>query len=287
MFSGLENQWNSSASPLLAMALQAGLLNTPVNPSTRFFFTFGEYVQIPVGSMMAESQCTAVAAQTQLDRDVQSIRDYNDSFRELNDRVLPILHDVSGQDLGAKKQDWQNWFIDQIGYQSPPVKPSEPDTQVENVPLDYQPEPIAPTAFLAPVAVSRMSCFAAGTRVHTLSGPRPIQDITVGDQVLTQSVKTGALDYHPVLLVHRNPPSRTFRVTLGNEEIVCSFFHRFWKAGQGWVMVRDPGRRRPDPDLERHGQGGENRGRQGGSGVQPGYRRRCRFLRGPVGRAGA
>ena len=98
------------ASPLLAMALQAGLLNTPVNPSTRFFFTFGEYVQIPVGSMMAESQRTAVAAQMQLDRDVQSIRDYNDSFRELNDRVLPILHDVSGQDLGAKKQDWQNWF---------------------------------------------------------------------------------------------------------------------------------------------------------------------------------
>ena len=39
--------------------------------------------------------------------------------------------------------------------------------------------------------------------------------------------------------MHRNPPSRTFRVTLGNEEIVCSFFHRFWKAGQGWVIVRD------------------------------------------------
>jgi hypothetical protein len=57
--------------------------------------------------------------------------------------------------------------------------------------------------------------------------------------VLTQSTKTGALDYQPVLVVHHNPPSRTFKVSLGDEVIVSSAFHRFWKAGQGWVMARD------------------------------------------------
>jgi hypothetical protein len=52
-------------------------------------------------------------------------------------------------------------------------------------------------------------------------------------------MKTGALDYHPILVVHHNPPSRTFRVSLGDDVIVSSAFHRFWKAGHGWVMARE------------------------------------------------
>ena len=39
--------------------------------------------------------------------------------------------------------------------------------------------------------------------------------------------------------MHHNPPSKTFHVKLGGETIVSSEFHRFWKAGQGWVMARD------------------------------------------------
>jgi hypothetical protein len=84
-----------------------------------------------------------------------------------------------------------------------------------------------------------ISCFAAGTLVHTMSGLRPIEDLAIGDPVLTQSTKTGALDFHPVVGVHHNPPARTFRVALGDDVIVSSIFHRFWKAGQGWVMARD------------------------------------------------
>ncbi len=75
--------------------------------------------------------------------------------------------------------------------------------------------------------------------VRTLEGLEPIESLKVGDQVLTQSTKTGALGYKPVLVVHHNPPSRTFRLKLGDETIVSSHFHRFWKAGSGWVMARD------------------------------------------------
>jgi hypothetical protein len=57
--------------------------------------------------------------------------------------------------------------------------------------------------------------------------------------VLAQSTKTGALAYRPIVAVHHNPPSRTFRVAIGGETVVSSEFHRFWKAGQGWVMARD------------------------------------------------
>jgi hypothetical protein len=57
--------------------------------------------------------------------------------------------------------------------------------------------------------------------------------------VLTENTKTGALAYRPIVDVHHNPPSKTYRVKLGGDTIVSSEFHRFWKAGQGWVMARD------------------------------------------------
>jgi len=84
-----------------------------------------------------------------------------------------------------------------------------------------------------------VSCFGAGTAVRTLSGDRDIEDLKVGDQVLTQDVHTGALGYHPVTAVHHNPPSPTFLIKLAGESIVSSPFHRFWKVGLGWVMARD------------------------------------------------
>ena len=39
--------------------------------------------------------------------------------------------------------------------------------------------------------------------------------------------------------MHHNPPSKTYQIKLGEETIVSSYFHRFWKAGSGWVMARD------------------------------------------------
>jgi hypothetical protein len=83
------------------------------------------------------------------------------------------------------------------------------------------------------------SCFAAGTPVRTLLGPRPIESIEVGDQVLAQDVTTGALSFEPVVALHHNPPKPTLRIDLGDEAIVATPIHRFWRAGQGWAMARD------------------------------------------------
>jgi len=66
--------------------------------------------------------------------------------------------------------------------------------------------------------------------VQTIAGPRPIESLKVGDQVLTQSTSTGALGYQPILVVHHNPPSATYRIGLKGDSIVSSHFHRFWVA---------------------------------------------------------
>jgi intein/homing endonuclease len=92
---------------------------------------------------------------------------------------------------------------------------------------------------MAPVLFVRHSCFGRGTPVRTLSGPKPIETIEVGDLILSQNTDTGKLDYRPVVMAHHNPPSPTFEVHLGDATIVTSPSHCFWVAGRGWVMARD------------------------------------------------
>ena len=116
------------------------------------------------------------------------------------------------------------WWYDQLGYQyEPPVKV----TLAEDAYPQYPPPHI-------------YTCFAAGTLVRTPDGSRPIEQIQVGDPVLSQDVTTGALEYHPVLVVHHNKPSKTLRIRLtGDETLVSSVYHRFWRSGRGWALARE------------------------------------------------
>jgi hypothetical protein len=43
----------------------------------------------------------------------------------------------------------------------------------------------------------------------------------------------------PVLAVYHNPPNATMRVGLGEDSIVATGIHRFWKSGRGWTMARE------------------------------------------------
>jgi hypothetical protein len=88
-------------------------------------------------------------------------------------------------------------------------------------------------------AVHTSSCFAAGTPVVTTDGTRAIEDLLIGDQVLTQNTTTGALSFQPVLAIHHNPPSGTLKLGISGETLVATGIHRFWKAGAGWTMARD------------------------------------------------
>jgi hypothetical protein len=229
--------FNPGVAPLVDLAAAAS--GFPLNPSSTIIFQMATGESIPVGRMALEAQKTAAMAQRQLESDVAAIREYNLGLAEINDRVMPVLRDVSGLDLGPKPLDWQKWYVNLVGYQLNQLQASPKSTVIEDVPLAYQPQSIPIGSFIGPIATSRISCFGAGTLVRTLGGQEPIESLKIGDPVLTQSTQTGALAYKPVVAVHHNPPSRTFRVAIGGEAIVSSEFHRFWKAGQGWVMARD------------------------------------------------
>ncbi len=146
---------------------------------------------------------------------------------EFNARVVQVFGAVTGKDLGIDREAARKWWIEERGYayQAPAPSPRQDWTFSDDKPT-----------YIDSV---HSSCFAAGTPVVTLSGPRPIESLKIGDQVLSQDPRTGRLSYQPVVAALHNDPAIVLHIKLGPDVIKVTGIHRFWKAGAGWVMARD------------------------------------------------
>jgi hypothetical protein len=166
--------------------------------------------------------------------DTRTIDRSNVSIELTNARVEQTLEAVTGIDLGQSRETWAAWWTSELGYSYESPKPPAKPVVSEDVQVIYAPRPPVATFGRSP-----HSCFAAGTTVLSRTGPRPIERLEVGDQVLSQDPKTGVLGFRPILAVFHNKPAATLRVTLRDETIVATPIHRFWRAGEGWTMARD------------------------------------------------
>ena len=178
-----------------------------------------------------ELQRVANSAQRQLDDTVASIDATNRANRRRYDVLLPVLADAAGSDLGESRRAWETWWADARGLTADDDAPrSGPKpTFTQQAPLADLPSYLRPHG----------SCFAAGTPVRTLGGSAPIESLKLGDRVLAQDTKTGALAYRPVVRTYRNPPHETLTITLGDDAIIATPIHRFWRVGRGWAMARE------------------------------------------------
>ena len=181
---------------------------------------------ILIGQELEAIRLANLNLEQRLAMDVQFLDATNDGINLFNDRTLPVLKAITGQDLGVEPEKWKGWWTDQLGY----VYESDiPDNQADLFRLSSS----------RAVAYTHSACFAAGTLVQTVDGPRPIESIRVGDSVLSQGTSTGTLAFQPVVAIHRNQPAATLRINIGGESIVATGIHRFWKAGKGWTMARE------------------------------------------------
>jgi hypothetical protein len=173
----------------------------------------------------AEANIKAAAAQQQLAADVASLEQFNVQAAAVNERVLPLLQETAGAPAADTDPDKLNtWWYDRLGYSY------EPPEQVQ----------VAQNAFPQIAPPHLTTCFAAGTPVRTMEGLQPIEKIRTGDLVLSQDVASGALEFRPILVVHHNPPNRTLRIALSDDQVlVASVYHRFWRSGKGWAQARE------------------------------------------------
>jgi len=184
-------------------------------------------IEVRTANLIAMANLKAQVVQQQMATDLNEVEMVNEQAEQQNTRITPVLEVAAGapSDLKDDEEAWHVWWYDTLGYsyQSPPQV-----TLVQNASPSQLPPPYITT------------CFVAGTPVRTLDGPRPIEAIQVGDQVLSQDATTGALGFQLVVFLHHNPPGKTLRVSLSNgESLVCSVYHRFWRANLGWTMARE------------------------------------------------
>lgn len=78
-------------------------------------------------------------------------------------------------------------------------------------------------------------CFIAGTLVTTDKGPKPIEEIQVGDKVLAKDDKTGDIQFKNVNHLFKKETEITYTVKVGKEKIITTPDHPFWIKDRGWV----------------------------------------------------
>ncbi len=100
-------------------------------------------------------------------------------------------------------------------------------------------------------------CFVAGTPVHTENGWVPIEQLRVGDLVLSRDDETGEEDYRPIAAVMATPDKPVLAIALENsmgevETIEATAPHPFFVEGRGWIAASEL---RPDDRVVSSGGG--------------------------------
>ncbi|BFH17391.1 Hint domain-containing protein [Paenibacillus melissococcoides] len=85
------------------------------------------------------------------------------------------------------------------------------------------------------IANCNLNCFSAGTPVQTTSGFKPIEEIRIGDFVLTKDELTG---YNQVVELFQRQANETYQITVKGITITTTEEHPFWIPGRGWIEAR-------------------------------------------------
>jgi hypothetical protein len=80
----------------------------------------------------------------------------------------------------------------------------------------------------------------AGTEIQTIDGEKSIEDIKVGDWVLSDDPNTpGRVIYKQVLQTFAHDATTTIDIFIDGEKITTTEEHPFWVPDVGWVAAKD------------------------------------------------
>lgn len=156
----------------------------------------------------------------------QAIAQENSWRLRQNQRLQQVLETVTDQQLGADPEAWWNSWKQYNELYTP-----------EELPVNEYVERDS-TQLLDFTVMRVMSCFIAGTPVWTQGGMKPIEQIAVGEMVLSRDPISGRLEYRPVIETTIRPATPVVELEVGEETIVATRGHRFWVAGEGWRMAK-------------------------------------------------
>ncbi|MCM3133648.1 S8 family serine peptidase [Paenibacillus polysaccharolyticus] len=82
-------------------------------------------------------------------------------------------------------------------------------------------------------------CFASGTPIKTKEGFKSIEDIKVGDLVLSKNEETGSIDYKPVTQLFQKEIEEIYTLYVEDQQIKVTGNHPFYVKDQGWKFTNE------------------------------------------------
>jgi hypothetical protein len=199
-------------------------------------------VAMPGGSRRNTLQRAFDDIQERADERATEVATANRRAVDLNERIQDALEVATRINLFNTPGQWWTWWNEYNEVYVSGDKPIRETVLTEQVTLvDRVPLASGPLGVSGPGSgggSGPLDCLAAGTQVWTDSGKKAIEQIVIGDRVLSQDPVTGELAYKSVLQTTVRPASELVAVTVGDEKIQTSGGHLFWVAGDGWVKSR-------------------------------------------------
>lgn len=151
--------------------------------------------------------------------------------RQRNQLIAAALKEATGQDFGADSDKWTKWLSELTDSYLPDAANAPPPSVVSLPGSDS----LRRVSFV-PTGVD---CFAAGTLVTTRRGFVKVEDLKVGDMLLSRDMDDAKVSFQPVLRRITRPPTKQVTVTVDGEEITATLGHPFRVKDRKWVYARD------------------------------------------------
>lgn len=197
---------------------------------------------LPGGDGAGSAARALLIANQQFQEREQAVSAQNAFTQEMNSRVCSVLSRSTGETLAQEPSAWWQWWNDYNEvYQVEPKGTREKFATQEVIIVDEVPSSgglDGPSGGSSGGTPSAMDCLARGTLVQTATGPVAIEQVQVGDLVLSQDVESGELAFKPVLKTTVRPASKLVDINAGGQTFSASGGHLFWVSGKGWVKAR-------------------------------------------------
>lgn len=192
------------------------------------------------GGSQADSLLRAMVAleSTAGDR-TAAVAAQNVAIQQLNRRIAWALNIVTEETIPADPESWWTWWNAENEVFVPRKETAvfRDAQEVRIVDRTLNPGLSSGGGSISPPMTC--DCLVAGTPVWTAAGPRPIEQLQVGDLIVCQDPESGETALKPMVRATVRPPETLVVLHVGDETITCSGGHPFWVAGEGWVKARE------------------------------------------------
>ncbi|MDB4534558.1 HINT domain-containing protein [Vicingaceae bacterium] len=191
-------------------------------------------LQRSIADIQASSQQNLMAQQMQ-----------NLNSGQTNARITSALRIATEQEFGLDARAWWNWWNDFNEIYLAGSKPVTSERYNRSITVNdsnlYSFDRAGPGGVVssAPRRAS-YECLVAGTQIWTVTGTKSVEDIGVGDMVLSQNLESGELSYKPVIRPTVRPKTPTICLVFSRSQTVtASGGHPFFVSGEGWIKARN------------------------------------------------